>query len=122
MRTLTSMIAAAAVLASSGLCRADSSTLAGERVEKSAGPVDGVVRYATRGPGAQDIQPERRVVPPVASMVPTWGQATDHGHTPTNDELAKGATPAIVELPPVARPLEFAEEGVRTSHHGAGQK
>ena len=54
MRTLTSMMAAAAVMASAGLCRADASTVAGERVEKSAGPVDGTVRSATRGPGGSE--------------------------------------------------------------------
>jgi hypothetical protein len=121
MRIFTSVVAAAAVMAAAGISAA-ASTVAGNPVEKSAGPVDAALPSRTPGPGALEMQPERRVVPPVASTDRTWGMATDHGHTPTNQELAQGATPAIVELPPVPRMLEYADEGVRAAHHGAGHK
>lgn len=88
---------------------------------KQAGPVDARLGDRTRGPGAADIQPEHDVVPAVGG--PAHGKAaTDRGHVPTDQELAQGAAPAIVELPPVPRTLEYAEEGVRPTHHGAGHE
>jgi hypothetical protein len=62
--------------------------------------VSGAIYGSTRGPGANPIQVDR--ANPYAYPAPAKGGATANtGHVPTDQELAKGAPPAIVDLPPL---------------------
>jgi len=67
--------------------------------------LSGRVYGATRGPGAGQIQPDRVAIGgPASAPQKITAPQPALGHVPTDQELARGAPQAIVDLGPVPRP------------------